>query len=380
MSNKTILTVMLTQKADVKQVRLPSNEIKMPDIAKIFKKKEVPELLGTYPSKQLTLFLFGYTTGRTGNENKHELPPPFDETVVFGDILILASKNKMSFSQPVTFKAEDYENFYKRQFGDFGDDDSEEEEDSSESEEELVPEEEVPVDEDFPEEEEEEQVPEIAEEAEEEVVVPRVVRKRKTDAVVAIPIDMTFNPEDKLLPENSETAMTTQKLRLAMIAKMKRLFGGNFSEPEIVATERAIFNNTCYRAEALRIPVFWKHPMFQEIYRTRARQIVANLSADSYVKNDELVGLIKSGQVPIDSLATLDTYQLFPSKWKAAFEFQQMKEKRQLEGNKSMATDKFTCGRCWKKECTYYEMQTRSADEPMTIFITCLNCGKHWRQ
>jgi transcription elongation factor S-II len=28
---------------------------------------------------------------------------------------------------------------------------------------------------------------------------------------------------------------------------------------------------------------------------------------------------------------------------------------------------------------TYYEMQTRSADEPMTVFVSCLNCGKNWK-
>ena len=49
------------------------------------------------------------------------------------------------------------------------------------------------------------------------------------------------------------------------------------------------------------------------------------------------------------------------------------------EINKEMATDAYTCGRCFKKECTYYQLQTRSADEPMTTFVTCLNCGKRWK-
>jgi transcription elongation factor S-II len=55
-------------------------------------------------------------------------------------------------------------------------------------------------------------------------------------------------------------------------------------------------------------------------------------------------------------------------------------EQKLLEGNKGSATDRFKCNRCGKRECTYYEMQTRSADEPMTIFVNCLNCGKRWRQ
>ena len=43
------------------------------------------------------------------------------------------------------------------------------------------------------------------------------------------------------------------------------------------------------------------------------------------------------------------------------------------------ATDIYKCGRCKKRECTFYQLQTRSADEPMTTFVTCLNCGTRWK-
>ncbi|KAF4747006.1 hypothetical protein FOZ62_019799, partial [Perkinsus olseni] len=35
----------------------------------------------------------------------------------------------------------------------------------------------------------------------------------------------------------------------------------------------------------------------------------------------------------------------------------------------------FQCGKCRKSQTTYFQMQTRSSDEPMTTFVTCLNCG-----
>ena len=37
------------------------------------------------------------------------------------------------------------------------------------------------------------------------------------------------------------------------------------------------------------------------------------------------------------------------------------------------------CGKCGMQKTSSYEMQTRSADEPMTIFATCLCCGHRWR-
>lgn len=39
----------------------------------------------------------------------------------------------------------------------------------------------------------------------------------------------------------------------------------------------------------------------------------------------------------------------------------------------------FTCGKCKSKKTTYTQYQTRSADEPMTTYILCVNCGKRWK-
>lgn len=43
-------------------------------------------------------------------------------------------------------------------------------------------------------------------------------------------------------------------------------------------------------------------------------------------------------------------------------------------------TSLFKCGRCGKRHCTFYEQQTRSADEPTTKYITCLDCKNIWTQ
>lgn len=42
-------------------------------------------------------------------------------------------------------------------------------------------------------------------------------------------------------------------------------------------------------------------------------------------------------------------------------------------------TDMFKCGKCKKRRTTYYQMQTRSADEPMTTFVRCLECSHRWK-
>ena len=55
-------------------------------------------------------------------------------------------------------------------------------------------------------------------------------------------------------------------------------------------------------------------------------------------------------------------------------------DKMLKESLKESATDLFQCSRCKKRKTIYCEVQTRSSDEPMTKFITCLECGYKWKQ
>ena len=55
------------------------------------------------------------------------------------------------------------------------------------------------------------------------------------------------------------------------------------------------------------------------------------------------------------------------------------KEAERGQHMRKATTNQFQCGKCRQRQCTYYQMQTRSADEPMTTFVTCVNCGNRWK-
>ena len=71
---------------------------------------------------------------------------------------------------------------------------------------------------------------------------------------------------------------------------------------------------------------------------------------------------------------------IFPDRWRDAVERLMKKYENAYENKAQAMTNMFTCGKCKKKECTFYELQTRAGDEASTIFIRCINCGNSWRQ
>ena len=409
--SKTTACIVLTQKAEVKQGKLPAQDgiISLDSVKTYLKKKEVPEILGTYRYKTYTLTLLGHTTGKAGTENKHELPPPFDNTLCFGDIVLIASTYPTTYTKPVPFKTEDYEAFYTKMFGGFEDIDSEDEEEEEDAEEadeveveagvkEKIIVEEVDDDEDAEDEEEEEAEAEVEAEAEAEAeaevgpadvevedlpIRPAKISKKKraaaalqsgTSQILHIP------KEEHLHKESLTNAHLFPKRELAIQQIELVLREAGITDLDVKELERCIYNASITEALGRHVTCHWNNSLFKHIYLTKMRHILGNLLPSSYVQNTKLLDDLRSGKYSIESVCSINTYALCNERWRDFIHRRQQREKRELEGNKAMATDQFLCMRCHKRECTYYEMQTRSADEPMTIFIQCMNCGKHWRQ
>lgn len=375
MTTNTTNVLILTQKAEVKvgKINLGNDTtLQLKHIQVHLKKKTEIEALGTYAYKQYTLFLFGYTKGRAGSENKHELPPPHDTTLAFGDIILVASKNENSFAQPVTFKVEDYETFYSRAFGGFEDLDEDELEEDEVEEEEVVEEEVLDV---IDAEETEDTFEIQSYVSEEEIVQVKKEKKKKASASSNINVSQFIHP-DKQLNESS----VPNTIRIKTLESLTKIFTNILSDDECYNLEYSIYKAVLNESEKKHIIKDWTIVSFVQLYKMYVRRIIGNLSSSSYVNNTELIQRYKSKEVIFDEICNMDHYSLYQSKWNERIEHQKLIEKRQIEGNKSMATDLFLCTRCYKRECTYYEMQTRSADEPMTRFISCLNCGKNWRE
>lgn len=154
------------------------------------------------------------------------------------------------------------------------------------------------------------------------------------------------------------------------------LFSKNDSE-EIkklfINLEIAIYNFAIKESNQRKIVKKWENPKFVQIYTDRLRSIYLNL------KNGELLNALLLNEISPEQLAFMTHQELNPERWKALIERKMKRDNSKLNTNVQASTDMFTCRKCKSKKCTYYELQTRSADEPTTIFVTCLDCGKNWK-
>ncbi|KAH8283535.1 hypothetical protein KR018_005036 [Drosophila ironensis] len=113
-------------------------------------------------------------------------------------------------------------------------------------------------------------------------------------------------------------------------------------------------------------------------YKNRIRSRVANLKDP---KNPGLRGNFMCGAVTAKQLAKMTPEEM------ASDEMKKLREKfvkeaindAQLATVQGTKTDLLKCAKCKKRNCTYNQLQTRSADEPMTTFVMCNECGNRWK-
>lgn len=137
--------------------------------------------------------------------------------------------------------------------------------------------------------------------------------------------------------------------------------------------ERAIYNYAIKQAEDKHIVKKWENQYFSELYFNKFRMIYMNL------KNPEVMKLLTDKKVKAHELPFMTHQEILPEKWKTLIEDLKIQNQNKYTPKIEASTDNFTCYKCKSKECSYYQLQTRSADEPMTTFVTCISCGTRWK-
>lgn len=113
-------------------------------------------------------------------------------------------------------------------------------------------------------------------------------------------------------------------------------------------------------------------------YKNKMRSLFANLKDP---RNPNLRKRVVAGEITGKRLYTMTPQELASDEIKKEREEIVKQNLFNAQGavEKRAITDRFTCSKCKQKRVSYYQMQTRSADEPLTTFCTCENCGKRWK-
>ena len=158
-----------------------------------------------------------------------------------------------------------------------------------------------------------------------------------------------------------------EELRQECIVRLNKFVNDDIKTIEIEDGIYAFSNN--YAEESNNLDILL------DIYQHNVDNIICNLDKCN-INNTYLIQVIDDNMMPLNAIASSSPDKLFPEKWKPIIEKMEWLEYKK----KNMATtDIFYCHKCGKKKCTFYQLQTRSADEPMTTFVNCLVCGNAWK-
>lgn len=116
-------------------------------------------------------------------------------------------------------------------------------------------------------------------------------------------------------------------------------------------------------------------------YVNRVLEIMHNLKDEN---NNEFRNDIIEGKITPEELCTMEATEMLNKNKQEEIE-KQIKDKIDEvrtdwnEKHGQVTEGMYKCRVCGGKKTIQHEQQTRSADEPMTLFITCVNCKFTWK-
>jgi len=156
--------------------------------------------------------------------------------------------------------------------------------------------------------------------------------------------------------------------------KCRELLAGALSAAELPGGSA----DPVHLAARIEDAIFKEFKETNEKYRNRIRSRVSNLKDQ---KNPELRINVLLGGITPERLAVLTSEEMASKELKQ--QRSQLNSKAineyQLAVDEGTGTDLVQCKRCKQNNCAYTEVQTRSADEPMTLFFFCKSCGNRWK-
>lgn len=145
-------------------------------------------------------------------------------------------------------------------------------------------------------------------------------------------------------------------------------------EKDVINLEKGVYNWALKESTNKKVVKKWDNPFFIQIYIDHLRSVYINL------KNDRLINMVNNGEIKSQDIPFMTHQEFCPEKWEELIKAKSIRDKNKFEQNVEAMTDTFTCRKCRSKRCSYYLMQCKSADEPMNIFISCLDCGARMKK
>merc|ERR1712232_410713 len=120
----------------------------------------------------------------------------------------------------------------------------------------------------------------------------------------------------------------------------------------------------------------------ERAYMNQVRSVLFNLKdpRNATFRSKVAAGIITPSEIPrltADEMAS-DDKQLERSRQRKE-SMEEIQTDWDVKHGAANISGMFTCGKCKGDKTSYTQKQTRSSDEPMTTFVTCLTCGNRWR-